>query len=89
MLHYVFQKKAFDEIEEVLGDSTTNITYDNLQNLRYLEQVIQETWRLFPPIPMIAKKTNEDVHLGIFFFYYQKLMCETIIFTILLKLTSK
>lgn len=56
--------KVYEEIERVFDHSCSHITYEQLQKLQYLEQVIQETWRLFPPIPMIAKKTNQDVHLG-------------------------
>lgn len=32
--------------------------------MQYLERVIHETWRLYPPIPMIAKKPKKDLSLG-------------------------
>lgn len=32
--------------------------------MKYLERVILETLRLFPPVPIIARQINEDVKLG-------------------------
>lgn len=63
-IHQDVQDKIYAEILEVFDNSSNNITYEELQKLQYMEQVIQETWRLFPPIPMIGRKTNQDVHLG-------------------------
>lgn len=32
--------------------------------MKYLERVIMESLRLFPPVPIIARKLNEDVQLA-------------------------
>ncbi|KAF5291228.1 hypothetical protein FQR65_LT11463 [Abscondita terminalis] len=59
------QDKVMAELNEVFGNSFAPITYNDLQKLQYLEQVIQETWRLYPPIPMVARKPNCDIPLDI------------------------
>lgn len=53
-----------EELNAVFSNSKRKVTYEDIQNLRYLEQVIQETWRLFPPIPLIGKKPTADIELG-------------------------
>ncbi|KAF2894690.1 hypothetical protein ILUMI_11483 [Ignelater luminosus] len=51
------------ELDEIFGESNRPVSFEDIQSLRYMEQVIQETWRLFPPIPMIAKKPTTDIQL--------------------------
>ncbi|KAF5277798.1 hypothetical protein FQR65_LT03778 [Abscondita terminalis] len=56
------QDKVFQEISDVLGnDETAEFTYENLQKLKYLEQVIKEVLRFYPPVPMFSRITTEDV----------------------------
>lgn len=57
------QDKVFEELDGIYGDSDRAVTYDDTFNFKYMEQVIQESWRLFPPFPMIGKYTTEDVPL--------------------------
>lgn len=52
-------------MEEIFGDSDRLATFEDLQRMEYLERVMQETWRLYPPIPVIARKPSEDLPLGI------------------------
>ncbi|KAF0288563.1 Cytochrome P450 4C1 [Amphibalanus amphitrite] len=54
------QQKVYDELVEVLGDQQRPLTRDDLPKLRYLEMVIKETLRLFPPVPMIGRRLNSD-----------------------------
>ncbi len=42
----VIQEKVYEEIRQVLGDE---ITYEKLQQLPYLDMVISETLRMYPP----------------------------------------
>ncbi|KAI6173159.1 Cytochrome P450 4V2 [Aphelenchoides besseyi] len=55
------QKKIFEEVDRVFGDSNRNCTFDDLKELRYLEQCIKEGLRLFPPVPLFTRKLEEDI----------------------------
>lgn len=52
------------ELNQIFKQSTRSVTYEDIHNLKYLEQVIQETWRLYPPIPLIARTARENIQLG-------------------------
>ena len=46
------------------GDSDRHLTNEDLNSLVYLECVIKETLRLFPPVPFLGRKTSEDCTIG-------------------------
>ncbi|CAN7992022.1 unnamed protein product [Ixodes pacificus] len=63
--HPEAQAKVHDEIDSVFGnDRERPVTTDDIRNLKYLECVLKETLRLYPPIPLIARKIDEDVVIG-------------------------
>ncbi|XP_026462136.1 cytochrome P450 4C1-like [Ctenocephalides felis] len=64
-LHPDVQKKVHEELDEVLGPVTDElITTRELSQLRYLEMVIKESMRLYPPVPGISREITEDVKVG-------------------------
>ncbi|KAJ3656945.1 hypothetical protein Zmor_015989 [Zophobas morio] len=59
--HPEVQKQALQEQKDLFGDEKNPvITYPDLQNMKYLEQVIKESCRLYPPVPIIGRYTTED-----------------------------
>ncbi|KAI8115368.1 Cytochrome P450 4d2 [Lucilia cuprina] len=63
--HPEVQKKLFDEIREVIGDDKEQAaSYRQLQNLRYMDCVLKESMRLYPPVPIIGRYFKEDTDLN-------------------------
>lgn len=62
-----FQKRAYEEIRSVFDDDKNrNITHRDLQDLPYLEMVIKEVMRLYPPAPHFSREIEEDVEYGMY-----------------------
>ncbi|XP_078096280.1 cytochrome P450 3A30-like [Mustelus asterias] len=61
--HPDVQKKLQQEIDEAFPNKASP-TYDGVMQLEYLEMVISETLRLFPPAPRIDRVCKKDVQLN-------------------------
>jgi docosahexaenoic acid omega-hydroxylase len=55
------QKKIHEEIDQVIGESNHTLSVDDLNKFEYLESVIKESLRIFPPVPMVGRELSEDV----------------------------
>ncbi|XP_049820383.1 cytochrome P450 4C1 [Aethina tumida] len=55
------QEKAAEEIKLLVGVNTTNVTYDDIMKLQYLDRCVKEALRLFPIAPFIMRKVTEEL----------------------------
>lgn len=62
-IHQDIQKKVFDEQFKIFGNSKRQATFNDTLEMKYLERVIFETLRMYPPVPIIARKVNQDIQL--------------------------
>jgi len=62
--HPEIQKKVQDELDSVLQGSERHLTNEDLGNLKYLECVIKEGLRLFPPVSFHGRKMSEDTTIS-------------------------
>lgn len=63
-IHQDVQARVYKELFQIFGDSDREATFNDTMEMKYLERVIMESLRLYPPVPMIARKVNEDVQLA-------------------------
>jgi cytochrome P450 family 4 len=59
------QQNVFNEIRNVLGDVVErNFTLKDLNDLNYLELVIKESLRMFPPVPFYGRRMRKDTYIS-------------------------
>jgi len=60
------QEIVHEELDRVFGeDRTRDVTFDDLNELKYLDMCVKEALRIFPPIAQILRHTTRDVKLGL------------------------
>ncbi|XP_046828222.1 cytochrome P450 4C1-like [Vespa crabro] len=58
------QENVYEEVNQInCSDDPKCIpmTYDDIKSMKLLERVIKETLRLFPAVPIIARKVTQDI----------------------------
>ena len=58
------ERKLVEEIDSVIGDSNDPIPMETLKEFKYMDLVLQETHRLYPPVPNIARRVLKDFKLS-------------------------
>lgn len=60
--HPEAQERIFEDIQEVLENGNkTELTIDDFNQMDYLDRVIKESLRLYPPVPFISRELSEDL----------------------------
>jgi len=57
------QQKVYEEIIDVIGDDE-ELTMQKLNSLHYLDLVIKESLRMYPPVPYYGRKLSEELTAG-------------------------
>ncbi|MEU7138387.1 cytochrome P450 [Nocardia sp. NPDC046473] len=57
-------ERVRQEVDTVAGGDPTTLTYEQVQKLQYLRQVVDETLRLWPVAGGYFRRPKQDTHLG-------------------------
>lgn len=61
------QEKLYEEIKLTLNNDFSKLSHENLNSMKYLDQVIKEMLRFRSPVPLIERVLEEDFKLGRFY----------------------
>ena len=56
-------KKAREEIDRVLGERT-ELTFQDVGELKYCSAIFKEALRLYPPSPTLSRMTPEEININ-------------------------
>nr|CAD7202639.1 unnamed protein product [Timema douglasi] len=60
--HPDIQDRAFQELVDIFGNNKKQLeTFEDLKEMTYLEQIIMETLRLYPSIPITMRDVEEEI----------------------------
>lgn len=62
--HQEIQERVYMEQKQIFGDTKRSATFFDTTQMNYLERVIFETLRMYPPVPVIAREVRENVKLA-------------------------
>ncbi|GFY67566.1 cytochrome P450 9e2 [Trichonephila inaurata madagascariensis] len=58
------QEKLREEVDNTLKENDGKLTYEVIQNMKYLDNVISETLRIFPPAVRLERTADADYKLA-------------------------
>ncbi|CRK91004.1 CLUMA_CG004692, isoform A [Clunio marinus] len=65
-LHPEVQEKLHDELKNVFESPNEEVNEENLPQLTYLDLVVKEILRYWPPVSVIIRYTSDEVQIGEF-----------------------
>ncbi|CAD6208793.1 GSCOCT00003601001.2-RA-CDS [Cotesia congregata] len=63
-VHKDIQDRVYEELNEIFKGSDRPCTFQDTLEMKYLERVIMESLRMFPPVPAIARELKQDVKIA-------------------------
>lgn len=58
------QEKLFKELQEVFVSQDEEITDEKMNQLIYMDMVIKESMRYWPPVPYVSRHLSKNMELG-------------------------
>lgn len=58
------QEKLYEELNAHFGDYDRDITVQDLKELKYLDNCIKESMRVFSPVPVIMRELRNPMVIG-------------------------
>ncbi|XP_041973294.1 cytochrome P450 4C1-like [Aricia agestis] len=65
-IHPDVQNKVIEEVDYIFGKDTRDATLEDLSAMKYLDLVIKESMRLYPPVNFIMRQTTQPCKLSNF-----------------------
>ncbi|XP_064458383.1 cytochrome P450 4c3-like [Ornithodoros turicata] len=63
--HPEAQRKVHEELDAVFGDGPDgSVSHEDIKQLKYMDCVVKEALRLYPPLPIIAREFQTDTQIG-------------------------
>lgn len=62
-IHSSDQEKLFQEILSIMPKKDSKIALSDLNKLTFLDQCINESMRIFPPVPIVARESSKPLKL--------------------------
>ena len=60
---FILKSRAREEIDRVLG-SRTEITHQDISELKYCSGIFKEALRMYPPSPSVARESTEEIEIS-------------------------
>ncbi|XP_045765253.1 cytochrome P450 4C1-like [Maniola jurtina] len=61
--HPGVQDRVYKEVQDILGSAERSITIEDVPRLKYLDAVVKESLRLYPPVPVVLRRCTKHVQL--------------------------
>jgi len=64
--HPEVQQKVYEEQKSLFGDDLKSVdpSFQDMQDMKYLDMMIKECQRLYPSVPIIGRETTEQVNIN-------------------------
>nr|QGP73853.1 cytochrome P450 monooxygenase CYP4E21 [Liriomyza trifolii] len=63
--HPEIQRKVYEEQKQIMGDRMLeSATFQEVNEMKYLDLVIKEAQRLYPSVPMVARRADKDYNIN-------------------------